>query len=227
MKPISELKISKSQIQQLSANLSALMDDRGVTESDLAKILDLPVMTVRRIVSGETTDPRISTLKLIADHFNVSIDYLIQDEHEPRTVMQQDQTKPLFVPILDWSFIAKPNALNELDKTSWKNWHPISTANNQPLSKNAFALYSKSSMQPRFHLGTLFIIDPEETPIDGDLVLVRIGQDEVSLRELIIDPPNKILQPVIQHSDPISYAPADHQIIGVIVLTLFYTRKNN
>ena len=72
MKPITELKITKTQIQRLADNLQSLMKTRNISENDISKTLDIPVMTVRRIVSGETTDPRISTLKLFADYFNIT-----------------------------------------------------------------------------------------------------------------------------------------------------------
>lgn len=226
MKPFSELKISKSQIQHLADNLRQLITERGIAENDLAKHLELPVMTVRRLVSGETSDPRISTLKLIADYFNVPIDYLIQDEYATQIPILQNQAQPLFIPIFDWQTLSSLDSMNHFDRANWKNWHPISINEHHPPGKRAFALPSKTTMQPRFPIGTLFIVDPDEKPIDGDLVLVRMNSNEISLREFIIDPPNKFLQPVIHGSESIPYNPQLHNIIGVIVLTMLYTRNN-
>lgn len=225
MKPLTELKISKSNINQLADNLRALMKERDTSESGLAKHLNLPLMTIRRLTSGETVDPRISTLKLIADHFNVPIGYLIQDEHTPRMAMLLNQTQPHFIPILNWQTLASIDSMNHFNKTQWKNWHPISVSEQHSLSKNAFALPSKATMQPRFPLGTLFVVDPDEKPMDGDLVIIKI-KNEISLRELTIDPPNKILKPIIQGSEPAPYIPSEHMIVGIIVLTMFYSRQN-
>ena len=223
MKPLSEIKINKTQISQLSANLRALMIKHSKNENDLAKLLEMPVMTVRRIVSGETIDPRISTLKMIADYFNVPIDHLIQSEHQPRVTIPQNQ--PTFIPILDWQTIAKLNSLEELDRKTWKSWHTISTSTNHILGQNSFALPSKPTMQPRFPLGTLFVIDPSVKELDGDLVIIKI-KDEISLRELIIDPPNKILQPIIQGSTAVPFNSSEHLIVGIVVLTVFYNRQS-
>lgn len=62
--------------KDLSHNLSLLMKGSNVSESDLARALNLPYNTIHRLISGYTTDPRISTLKSIAIYFNVSLDDL-------------------------------------------------------------------------------------------------------------------------------------------------------
>ncbi|MFA6301665.1 MAG: helix-turn-helix transcriptional regulator [Legionella sp.] len=60
----------------LSQNLSRLMKENNVSESELSRALGLPYNTIHRLISGDTTDPRISTLKSIAAYFNVSLDAL-------------------------------------------------------------------------------------------------------------------------------------------------------
>jgi transcriptional regulator with XRE-family HTH domain len=59
------------------------------------------MMTIRRLLSGETTDPRISTLKLIADYFGVSIDSLIEKGNLAAS-SNFGKARPLFVPKLNW-----------------------------------------------------------------------------------------------------------------------------
>lgn len=62
--------------KELSRNLSLLMKENNISESELARALNLPYNTIHRLISGYTTDPRISTLKLIASYFSVSLDNL-------------------------------------------------------------------------------------------------------------------------------------------------------
>lgn len=219
------LKIDHSQIQMLAKNLRKLIDSRGVSESEIAQSLNIPVLTVRRIVSGETTDPRISTLKLIADYFNVSIDSLIgSKDNNPLNIMTKNI--PQFVPILDWKTAGKINSLKDIDLTTWNEWYPIALGDNLSLSEGAFALESRPSMQPRFLKGTLLIIDPSVSPTDGDIVLVKMKADsDLSLRELIIDPPKWRLQPVVTGSEMLFYNETQHQIVGIVVLCLLHTRK--
>lgn len=221
----STLKIDHSQIQMLAKNLRKLINSRGVSESEIAQSLNIPVLTVRRIVSGETTDPRISTLKLIADYFNVSIDSLIESkDNNPLNIMVK--STPQFVPVLDWKTAGNINSVKDIDLNTWNEWYPIALGDNLSLSKETFALESRPSMQPRFPKGTLLIIDPSVSPTDGDIVLVKMkGDNDLSLRELIIDPPKWRLQPVVTGSEMLFYNENQHQIVGIVVLCLLHTRK--
>ncbi|MFZ2315773.1 MAG: helix-turn-helix domain-containing protein [Gammaproteobacteria bacterium] len=225
MSNISTIKINNTHLKLLSKNLRILLDKRGLSESEIAQAINIPVMTVRRIVSGETTDPRISTLTLLADFFNVSIDSLIED-NEYQYISSMSKNKPQFIPLLDWITAATMQSLNDIDLKSWKNWHPVTSGDNYTLSDQTFALESRPSMQPRFPIGTIFIIDPNETPTDMDIILIKIKNDNtLSLRELIIDSPKWQLQPVVHGSEGIFYDEKEHQIIGVTVLTMLFTRR--
>lgn len=224
MKPFSELKIDKSQILSLANNLQVLMKQRDISETDLARALNLPLMTIRRIVSGETVDPRISTLKLISDYFEVQIDRLLSEEKMPNEVKHNISSPPKSVPVLTWDIVCDQDFLKKEIKC-WDNWQPVATGESQSLGKRSFALPSKASMQPRFPLGSIIIIDPDEEPKDGDLLLVRMDNTELSIRELIIDPPNWLLNPVVVGSDSIKFNKGSHYVVGIVVLTLLYTKK--
>jgi SOS-response transcriptional repressor LexA len=82
-------------------------------------------------------------------------------------------------------------------------------------------------MHSRFPVGTVFIIDPKEKPIDGDLVLIRFKNNEsVSLRDLIIDSPHWQLLSIAQNAPSINYDVKEHEIIGVVLLTILNARKS-
>ena len=218
----SAIKIDQTQAQTLSENLRMLIRIRKVSESEIAQSLNIPVMTVRRIVTGETMDPRISTLKLIADYFNVSIDFLIGNK-EKNSLHFMSKNTPKFVPILDWEVATHTQAL---DLTAWKEWLPIIVGDNLSLSDKAFALESRPSMHPRFPTGTLFIIDPSESPMDGDIVLIKMKKEgNLSLRELIIDPPKWQLLPIVTGSELLFYDESQHVISGIVILSMLHTRK--
>src|SRR5271156_4022316 len=89
--------INEIQLKKLAKNLRMLLAERQVSENDVAQALNIPVMTVRRLASGETTDPRISTLKLIADYFKISVDSLIKDNN-PKTIGLMGRSTPQFIP---------------------------------------------------------------------------------------------------------------------------------
>ena len=219
-----ELSITKSQIEKLSENLQRLLKEHRVSENTIAQALGIPVMTVRRIVSGETTDPRISTLKLLADYFSVFVDSLIDENGHSMSAISKNA--PRFIPVFDWKTAENIKSAKDINLNAWKAWHPIAMGNQYSLSDDAFALESRPSMNPRFPHGTIFIIDPKTDPTDSDIILMRVRKNnELSLRELIIDPPEWQLHPVVPGSQTIPYSKKDYEIVGVVVLTLMYNKK--
>lgn len=56
--------------------LRTLIDERGLTQKQLAQDLKIPVSTLGGYVQG-TSEPDFETLKLFANYFNVSADYLL------------------------------------------------------------------------------------------------------------------------------------------------------
>lgn len=224
---IAVLDMNESQLKTLAKNLRMLLEEHRVTESEIAQSLNIPVMTVRRLVSGETGDPRISTLKLLADYFKVSVDALIEDSTS-KSIASMGKTALQFIPVLDWQIIKDINSTNDINLKIWKEWHPIVFVDQFLLSSDAFALESRPSMQPRFPVGTLFVIDPNETPRDSDVALIKMKADgSVSLRELIIDSPRWQLSPIVSGSEALFYDENQHTIMGIVVLTMLQTRKEN
>lgn len=208
----------------LADNILHLMEKKGVSDSDIARALGLPYNTIKRITSGETTDPKISTLSLIADFFNVSIDQLLTTNNENLT-LNSDHKKPALVPLLSWLDLENSKILYTINANNWTNWQPVALPDNYKLSNYSFAIESRKSMQPRFPQGTIFIINPDERPIDGDIVLIKILQtNELGLRELAIDPPIWQLFSISDNHDPIIYNEDKYQIIGTVVSTILHSR---
>lgn len=55
-------------------NVTKLCKDKGITVSALERELNLGNATIR---GWEKSDPRVGTLKLVADYFGVSVDWII------------------------------------------------------------------------------------------------------------------------------------------------------
>lgn len=223
----SPVKKIETALRPLSSKLHTLLRKNNLNANQVAQELGIPMMTIRRIILGETTDPRISTLKLIADHFNVSIDSLVE-EGTSSTAVPLNQTRPIFIPILDWSLLEKIESIHDMDLSKWENWHPVSLNNKTNLGRNAFALESRRSMYPRFPHGTIFIFDPDVSPTDGDIVLVKMkSNNELTLRELFIDPPEWQLHSITSSSRVFQYKEDECKIVGINMLTMLYNRREH
>jgi transcriptional regulator with XRE-family HTH domain len=220
------IKISKAESDQLGQNICQLLKERQISDNQLAEDLHLPIITIRRIITGETHDPRISTLKLIANYFDITIDELL-DERKNIPVSFIENNKPQFLPKLDWTTASQIQSIKDLDLASWKNWHPITFGDEYQVSEKAFILESTPSMYPRYSPGTLFVIDPNALPLDGDILLIKRKKNgDIFLRELMIDFPERRLLSIAQNSTDVTFSEEDYLILGVVVLTLLYKRNS-
>lgn len=203
----------------LRKNLIGLMRSHHIGESELSKKLNIPYNTIKRILTGITSDPRISTLEQLADFFGVTVDYFLS---ENPTIQHE-----LTVPLLNWDLVTSPDFFNHLDRSEWKHWISIAPLEGIQDLQYVFALESTRSMHPRFPLGSTFVIHTQEPPIDGDVILIRFKPEQVvSLRELSIDAPNWQLNPIVSGSPSLFFNHNEHTIVGVVVLTMIQTRQH-
>jgi transcriptional regulator with XRE-family HTH domain len=76
----------------IAENLFALLKHNHLNASRLAQYLNLPVMTIRKLILGEIDNPRVSTLKKIADYLKVSIDLFVE-ENQKNTIVAFKKNK--------------------------------------------------------------------------------------------------------------------------------------
>lgn len=201
---------------KISENISILMSKNGINEAILARDAQIPQATLHKIISGKTTDPRASTLKILADYFNVTVDNLMSSDNIIANISNGDTATIQSVPIISWNECLKgKNFIEKLSPITWKNWITIGGT-----IKNAYALNSRPSIETTYPIGTILIIDPNIKPEDGDKVIVKYkNADDAALRELLIDGPNKFLK-------SISYEPKKEllsnqvSIIGVLTQSI-------
>lgn len=208
----------------LSRNILTLIKRSNISEVELAKALEIPYNTVHRLINGTTTDPKISTLKMIADYFNINLDSLIHGD-DP-SVSSKANKNIASVPIVNWDLLSSDNFIESIASSNWTSWQPVPLVSTEEMGENSYAIESKKSMAPRFPLGTIFIIDPNAKPIDSDLVLIKMKNNSgVSLRELIIDPPTWQLCPISSKAPSLAFCKEEHSIIGIVLFTIFKSRN--
>jgi len=194
-------------------NIRSLIKKFGVSEAEVSRKTGIPQPTLHKILSGRTSDPRISTIKLIADYFDVPLDLLcsnsviLGNRHNPR---------PKLVPIISWH-----DCLDYQAAISSSEDFVITADHGNEL---IFALSSKPCMEPFFHKDTVLIVDPAKTPQDGDIVIVDyVGAGEAALRVLSIDGPSKLICSIRDNS--ISEALSDDiKVLGVVIRSMYSYR---
>jgi transcriptional regulator with XRE-family HTH domain len=68
---------------QIGRNIETVCGRKRIRLDDLAASAGISVPTLYRIVGGQTPDPKVSTLKAIADALDVTVDRLIRKRAEP------------------------------------------------------------------------------------------------------------------------------------------------
>jgi len=63
----------------ISKNIKKYRDKMGISQDKLSKLANVTYNTIIKIESGATLNPRVETLKQIADALNVGIDDLMKE----------------------------------------------------------------------------------------------------------------------------------------------------
>ncbi|MCW5589717.1 MAG: helix-turn-helix domain-containing protein [Legionellales bacterium] len=179
----------------LSTVLRALMKSRRLSESELSRQTGIGQPVIHRMVSGETSNPKIETLRPVALYFNLSINQLIGDEPLPKGLVEGSYAQTVRawvqVPLLNWEQAAQWPKVADEEITQH-------VPTDLSVSDNAFALVVKdSTMLPRFPEGTLIVIDPAYKPKDRDYAVVHIeGHKQATFKQILIDGEDTYLKPL-------------------------------
>lgn len=76
-------------------NLRGLIEERDLTQKELAKQLNIAPSTMGSYVQN-TREPDFNTLKLLARYFNVSTDYLLDYQSDQTISHQEDDLLRIF-----------------------------------------------------------------------------------------------------------------------------------
>ena len=75
--------------------LRALIDEQGITQKDLANKLNISPSTLGNYIQN-TREPDFDTLKLFADYFSVSTDYLLDHQADITLNRAEDELLRIF-----------------------------------------------------------------------------------------------------------------------------------
>lgn len=214
MTALNKLNIEPRSNAVFIANVRHLMNTRNISEAELARQTQIPQPTLHKILAGKTTDPRISTLQILATYFGITVDELFTGAKAYGLTTHPEIQS---IPIISWTdCIQEKSLLDHLNPSNWEQWLVI-----EHLAKQPYALISKPCMEPRFPKGTALIIDPDTSPKDGDLIVVHYpNTTEATLRELSIDGPIQLLIPISPDHEKDKLT-NEIKILGVVLQSRF------
>jgi SOS-response transcriptional repressor LexA len=191
--------------------LHMLMGD--MSESALARAVNLPKATVNRVLSGSTPDPRAGTLLPIAQYFNITIEQLMGAAELPINSPLRS-TNSLMVKI---PFISFENLTSWIkDEYKPEKFYEITSFSNKILDSNCFITQIKSDEMAPLLSKNSFLIVKKHIKIQDDDVIILVFYDEIIIRKYIILKGEKYLVSSNPTSDIINFEET-MKLIGVVI----------
>lgn len=166
--------MSKSTKIIFSRNLLKLMDDRNITQEDIAKITGVSQQSVSNWVSAKLM-PRMGSVEKIADYFNI----LKSDLLEEQSITKKKEG--IKIPILGRIIAGVPiTAVEEI-----LGYEEISESMSR--TGEYFALQIKgNSMEPKMTEGDIVIVRHQDTIESGQIAIVLVNGDEATVKKVFI-----------------------------------------
>lgn len=193
----------------LAQTLSELIDrDETLTPASLARKLGIPSNKITRILNGDVTDPKASTLLQIANCFGISIDQLLGLEPILKKGEYGKLMASQILPVFNISHIYKMNK-----PADWYHWAENTS------EKDYFAVSINTDLyEPTFPENALLIVNPHLTPQDRSFILVKKknNPNHCMIKKYVIDG-DPYLYPINTKLAVEVYNDKLHEITGVIL----------
>jgi repressor LexA len=184
----------------MSKNIKAQLNKRRMSQTDLAKDLNLPEMTVSNWIKAKTY-PRVDKIQLMADYFGI----LRSDLTEDKPVnLYSVKPETIRVPILGKIACGDPIFVEE-NFSGYRNESPDAVP-----SGNIYYLEAEGhSMEPTIPNGSLVMIREQQEVENGEIAAVLInGDTEATLKRVkkqgnvvFLMPDNPTYEPIVINSD--------------------------
>lgn len=192
----------------LSEKLKKLRKDKKLTQAQLATIIGVERSSIGKYETGTT--PSMDILAIIAEYFNVTVDYLLGLSYEHTSSPTSNGT---WIPVLGKVQAGIPvEAVQDV----------IDYEDISQISKNGseyFALQVKgASMEPKFSEGDVVIVKKQDIAEDGDIVIAMVNGDEATIKKLKKRADGIVLLPLNPQFDMMYYTADDIEKLPVRIL---------
>lgn len=191
------------------ANIRRLREQRGLTQEQLGKMVDVSRSTITQWERGWTT-PRMGNVQLLAGALGVSTADIIADELPPSNAIKPTTAKPAYAPLLGRVHAGKaqePDVLQDAVPVPYEiiKRHP----------QGYFLQVEGDCMDKVYPEGCYILIDPEQCPSNGSIAVVSIDGADYLMRRLYRGANTLILSPDshnADHEDMVFAATTEHTV---------------
>lgn len=194
--------------------LGTLMQD--MSESLLAKKINIPKATINRILSGRTPDPRVHTLTPIAQYFGISIEQLLGLAPLPNKDKVSDIPKGNFytLPFIEF---------NKIYEWQLKQYKPeknyrITSMRDDLLNQSCYITKPNTqSMMPKFQNNTFLIVDLDSQANSDDFVIYFSSIDNSIYFRQLINEGNDLYLCAVHPGFEVIKVTSDFIFLGVVI----------
>lgn len=191
------------------ANIKRLREQRGLTQEELGKMIDVSRSTITQWERWWTT-PRMGNVQLLAGALGVSTADIIADELPPSNAIKPATAKPAYAPLLGRVHAGKaqePDVLQDAVPVPYEiiKRHP----------QGYFLQVEGDCMDNVYPEGCYILIDPEQRPSNGSIAVVSIDGADYVMRRLYRGANTLILSPDshnAEHEDMVFGAATEHTV---------------
>lgn len=208
--------------------LAHLMKECDIDDASLSRQTDIPASTISRMRLIPEANPTAATLRPIAKFFDVSISQLLGDEplsqnRIPGTSNPISFTSSM-IPVIDWNLIPEWIENKKTPTNNAIKWIP----SEQKVGEKTFGLIIPTETFGLFlRKGSTILVDPDQVPKDGDIVLLKIPrEDSIFLRQILVDGNNYYVRSVNPELKSIEPLKNDAKFFGVVVETRFSLQES-
>lgn len=175
--------LCKLAYMKMSDRIKSRRLKRGMTQEELAKNVGVSRVSISQWERGDTS-PKGENFYKLAKSLLASPEWLIDGSGSPDKYQFQNVTTGKIenqqIPVLSYvqagSFAP---CASKVDEGVYEYVHAATD-----VSSSTFAVWVKgNSMEPDFSDGDLIIIDPDITPLPGDFVIAKNGDEEATFKK--------------------------------------------
>lgn len=157
--------------------LKQLREEKGLSQSEVAKIMGVGSTTYLKWENGENQPTR--KLDQLSQFFNVSIDYLLGKSDVKTIPNKNHHSKGVKIPVLGRVVAGVPiDAVQEI--LDYEEITPEMAATGE-----YFALQVKgASMEPTLRDGDIVIVKKQPTVDSGDIAIVLVNGNDATVKEI-------------------------------------------
>ena len=212
----------------MSIRLISARNQKKIKQGDAAIFLEISVSSLNRYEKGHRNAPA-DILARMAKLYDVSLNWLLTGEGNmiyenelSGNITEKKRDQPLQkrrttrqIPVI--SFIQAGGFIDTYDPFPPGFAEEYLTFD-EPCGPNTFALVVEGeSMMPEFPPGMKIIIDPSLQVENGDLVIVKNGDNQVTFKKLSMDGLQVLLVPLNKQFPTRDMTGQDFKIIGVVI----------